>query len=186
MTIYILAGIQFILFLAFIALVMHMGFIMRSFKNAVPYVPTSRKAVRKMIELANIENNEKIIDLGSGTGRIIFALGKVYTGEIIGIEKSFYLYFLSKLKLFFIRKKNIKLIRGDFRNYSLKDINVVMLFITPEGMKGIGKKLVEELPQGARIVSYIFPLENKTGFEEAKIPLKEKKKTNYFFVYNKL
>lgn len=183
---YILAGVQFILLLAFLALVMHMGFIMRSFKNTIPYVPTSKKIIRKMIKLANIQSNEKIIDLGSGTGRIIFALGKVYSGEIIGIEKSHYLYLLSKLKQYFVRKNNIKLIHGDFNNHSLKDVNVVMLFITPEGIKEIEKKLSEELPQGARIISYMFPLENKEKFREEKIPLKGKKKTNYLFVYNKL
>ena len=168
--------IQLFLLLAAIAMILYMGYMMQSFKNPVPYVPTNRRTIKRMIEVAEIKQGDKVIDIGSGTGRIVFAVGKNYTGEVIGIEKSHLLHLISRSGLFFKKVKGkIKLIRGDFSEYSLEGINVVMFFLTPEGILSIEKKLTKELPKGARIVSYMFPLGDVKHFKETKIPLKEKK-----------
>jgi precorrin-6B methylase 2 len=183
----ILALIQFFLLLAAIAMILYMGYIMQSYKNTVPYVPTSRKTIKKMIEAAGIEKDDKVIDIGSGTGRIVFAVAKHHTGEVIGLEKSLLLYSVSRLRSPFNKTKGkVKFVRGDFTKYSLEGINVIMCFLTPEGILSIEKKLTKELPKGARVVSHMFPIENVENFKEAKIPLKENKKTDYLFVYNKL
>lgn len=167
-------------------MVFYMGYVMQSFKNPVPYVPTNRKTIRKMIEAAGIKNGDRIIDIGSGTGRIVFAVAKKHDGEVIGIEKSPILYLISRLKLLFQNKKKIKFVKGDFTQYPLNGINIVMCFLTPEGLSIIEKKLTDELSAGAKIVSHLFPLKNATGFKETKVLLNKKKKPSYLFIYNKL
>jgi ubiquinone/menaquinone biosynthesis C-methylase UbiE len=94
---YILIFIQFLLLLLAIGMVFYMGYVMQSFKNPVPYVPTDRKTIKKMIEAVNIKKGDRIIDIGSGTGRIVFAVAKHYDGEVIGIEKTPILYSISRL-----------------------------------------------------------------------------------------
>jgi len=184
---YFLIFLQFILLLIAIGIVIYMGLVMASFKNPVPYVPTPRKIIRKMIEKANIQAGEKVVDLGSGAGRVVFAVAKRYPVKIVGIEKSRFLYFLSKLRSIFRKKKGeVKFIKSDFQNYPLGDVNVVLCFITPEGLKIIQDKLAQELLKGARIVSYLFPLEKKERFQESKVLVKGGKNKSYLFVYNKL
>ncbi|MBU2229083.1 hypothetical protein KJ810_01595 [Patescibacteria group bacterium] len=184
---FILAGIQFLLLLAAIGMILYMGYIMQSFKNPVPYVPTDKKTIEKMIAVAKIKQGDKVIDLGSGIGKIVFAVAKHHTGEVIGIEKSRLLFSISRLWALLKKGKGkIKFVRGDFTKYPLGNINIVMCFLTPEGILSIEEKLTKELLKGAMILSYMFPIENIRGFKETKIPLKEKKKTNYLFVYNKL
>jgi cyclopropane fatty-acyl-phospholipid synthase-like methyltransferase len=39
--------------------------------SLAPHVPTAEDVVRKMLELAELRNGERLYDLGSGDGRII-------------------------------------------------------------------------------------------------------------------
>ncbi|PIS42154.1 MAG: hypothetical protein COT24_05040 [Candidatus Kerfeldbacteria bacterium CG08_land_8_20_14_0_20_40_16] len=187
MLVYFLIFLQFILLLVAIGIVMYIGLIMISFKNPVPYVPTTSKVIRKMVEVAHIHKEDKVIDLGSGTGRIIFAVAKEYPVEVIGVEHSRLLYSVSKIKsVIKIKRGRIKIVRGDFYDYPLSGINVVFCFLTPEGLTGIQSKLERELYSGARIISYLFPLEKKEEFKEEKVSIKDGKKLSYIFVYNKI
>ncbi|PIY96168.1 MAG: hypothetical protein COY66_04875 [Candidatus Kerfeldbacteria bacterium CG_4_10_14_0_8_um_filter_42_10] len=187
MLIYFLIFLQFILLLIGIGFVLYIGFIMISFKNTVPYVPTAKKVIQKMIAAAHIQEGDKAVDLGSGTGRIIFAVAKKYPIEVIGVEYSCLLYFASKIKSVLKRKKGkVKIIRADFNHYPLKNVNVVFCFLTLEGLSDIQNKLNLELMPGARIISYLFPLKKKDEFQEYKIPMPDGKKVKYIFVYTKL
>ncbi len=42
----------------------------------VPYVPTPNKVVEKMLDLADVNAGDYVIDLGSGDGRIVIAAAK--------------------------------------------------------------------------------------------------------------
>lgn len=187
MLVHFLIFLQFILLLIAIGIVIYLGLVMASFKNPVPYVPTPRKIIRKMIEIANIQAREKVVDLGSGTGRIVFAVATKYFVKVVGVEKSCLLYFISQLRSIFRRKKGkVKFINCDFQNYPLNDVDLVLCFLAPEGLKTIQDKLAQELPKGARIVSYLFPLEKKEQFQESKVLVKSGKKDNYIFIYQRL
>src|SRR3989338_878500 len=44
--------------------------------RGAPYLPTHRESVAKMIELAQVRPADKMVDLGSGDGRIVIAFAK--------------------------------------------------------------------------------------------------------------
>ena len=160
--------LQVILGLGFLALMGYLAFIMISFKNIVPYVPTPRRCLKRMVRLAEIKKNEKICDLGSGTGRIIFYIANRYKHNmIIGIEKSMILRIFSRLKLIyrFNIAHRVQIIKRNFFNIDLHNFDVIFCFLTPEALRILNPKL-KLIKRGSRIISYMFPLEDHHGFEE--------------------
>lgn len=170
------------LILAAIILLGVIAFIMISFRNKVPFVPTPRKIVRRMVDLADILPNEKICDLGSGSGRIIFTAAKFHRENlIVGIEKSPTLRLVSKFFRWFHfgSKKRIQIVNQDFFNIDLFDYDVVFCFSTPEALRILMPKFLMLKP-GSRIISYMFPLENQQNFFESVDHVTEKDSIYYY------
>ncbi len=168
MAITILLILQWLLFLGFVIILGYIAYIMISFRNLVPYVPTPKKIIKLMIQLAEIKPGEKVCDLGSGSGRIIIAVAKKQKNNlVVGFEKFFTPRLVSKLRLFFhpFINKRIQIIKADFFNIDLHNFDVVFCFLTPEAMRILNPRF-QLLKKGSRIVSYMFPLEDNQGFEE--------------------
>jgi precorrin-6B methylase 2 len=138
-------------------------------RNVVPFVPTPRKIILKMVALAKIKKGERVCDLGSGTGKIIIAVGRRYKdNSVVGIEKSRLLRAVTKLKLLFLHPfscKRIKVANKDFFKSELGEFDVIFCFLTPEGLRRLRPKF-SALKAGSRIISNTFYLEDKTGFDE--------------------
>ncbi len=168
MLIILLSFLQWLFLLGFVLILGYIAYIMISFKNIVPYVPTPKKIIKLMIKMAEIKPGERICDLGSGSGKIIINVAKkTKQNMIIGVEKFFMPRLVSNLRLFFhpFLKKKIQIIKADFFNVDLHNIDVVFCFLTPEAMRILTPKF-QVLKRGSRIISYMFPLEDNQGFEE--------------------
>jgi tRNA A58 N-methylase Trm61 len=185
MLIELLIVIKLLLVLGAIILLAVVGFIMVSFKNKVPFVPTPRKIVQAMVEMADILPNEKICDLGSGSGRIIFTVAKYHRENlIIGYEHSLTLRLVSKFFRWFHfgAKKRIQIVNQDFFNVDLHDFDVIFCFLTPEALRILAPKF-QALKPDSRIVSYMFPLEIHPNFHEVIEHVTEK---DSFYYYKKV
>ncbi len=168
MIVTILLILQIFFLLCLIIILGYIAFIMISFKNIVPYVPTPKKMIKIMIDLAKIKKGEHVCDLGSGTGRIVIAVAKRHKHNlIIGIEMSFILRTITKLRLLFhpFLRKRIQIIKADFFNLDLYNFDVIFSFLTPEALRILEPKF-QLLKKGSRIVSYMFNLEEAQNFKE--------------------
>lgn len=182
MTIYILAVLKYLFLFAGFALLGFIGFIMMSFRDKVPFVPTPKRIIRKMIDMADIQPNEKICDLGSGTGRIIILVAqKNRQNLVIGVEKSLTLRIISNFFLFWhpFLKKNIQIIKKDFFNMDFHEFDVIFCFSTPEALRILAPKF-QLLKPGSRIISYMFPLENQDNFLEVSEHISDKDSVYYY------
>jgi phospholipid N-methyltransferase len=50
------------------------------------YIPTPMDTVRTMLQLAEVNQNDTLIDLGSGDGRIILEAAKTHGASSVGVE----------------------------------------------------------------------------------------------------
>jgi hypothetical protein len=61
-----------------------------------PYVPTSRKAVERMLDMANVRPGEIVIDLGCGDGRVLREASR-RGAQTIGYEISIFMFLIARL-----------------------------------------------------------------------------------------
>lgn len=125
--------------------------------SGAPFVPTPMARVKKMIALAKIKPGEKVYDIGCGDGRMVYVAANDYGANATGYELSPLVYGLARLRKFFWRSK-AKIQFTDFRYKNLGDADVIVCYLLPESLARLQPKLEAELKQGARVISYAFPI----------------------------
>jgi precorrin-6B methylase 2 len=131
------------------------------------YVPTPHEIVVKMLEIAEVKEDDVLYDLGSGDGRIIIEAADKYRAKAIGIEADPLRVLWSRAK---IRSRalhdRVRVIWGNFFRSDLSKATVVTIY---QG-QGINNKLIEkleeELKPGTRIVSYSFTFDGWDPIKE--------------------
>lgn len=123
----------------------------------VPYVPSNRSVIKKMIAAADLKDGQKIIDLGCGDARLLIEAMKEKNVQASGVEISFPVYWLAKFRLWMCGMK-ANITRENFFKVSLKDSDVVFCYLFPKVMEQLKEKFEKELKNGAIVVSHSFPI----------------------------
>lgn len=120
------------------------------------FVPTRRKYVPRIIEMLDIKPGEKIVDLGSGDGRLLIAIAQA-GGEAHGFEHNPLLVWRSRhnaKRSGFADK--IFVYQGNFWSADISKYDAVVIYSIPYIMRRLEEKLRKELKPTARVVSYSF------------------------------
>ncbi|MFC1749822.1 hypothetical protein ACFL2V_13565 [Pseudomonadota bacterium] len=131
----------------------------------VPYVPSKKRDIKYVLDLANLKDNERVYDLGCGDGRFLFAAEKSAKISGTGYEAAPIPYLLSHIKKFFLRAKS-RIHMKNFFKADLSDADVVFCYLGPDVMKNLADKLKKECKKGTRIFSNTFHME---GLEPATV-----------------
>lgn len=149
----------FLLILTFITILFFLIFGLFSFISAIrgaPYLASRREKVREMIKIADIKPGEKAADLGSGDGRIVIALARA-GAEAHGYEINPFLVWWARRNIGKAGLKGRAFSHwGDFWRVDFSSFDVIIVYCLRRTMKGLEKKLKEELEPGARVVSNYF------------------------------
>jgi SAM-dependent methyltransferase len=123
-----------------------------------PFITTPDNIVDKMLELAQVRNDDLVYDLGCGDGRIVVAAAKKYGCRAVGFDID---PERVQESLDNVRKNQVENLvsiqEEDIYNVDLGKADVVTLYLLP----GMNLKLIpqlEKLKPGARIVSHDFDL----------------------------
>ena len=135
----------------------------------VPFLPVHKKQAKKMMELAKIKPGMKVVDLGSGAGRLLFlAAGNGATA--IGYELNPFLFWWTKLIIILKnRRGQVEVKLQSIYEADISAADVVFTFLSPNHMKKLETKLLSEMKPGALVVSYAFslkghiPIKNEEG-----------------------
>ena len=129
-------------------------------KGDVPFVETPRAIVKKMLELADVTEEDVVYDLGSGDGRIVIQAAKEYGARGVGIEIKPHLVKKARKKA---RKAGVAdrvaFRQGDLFKADISEATVVSLYLLPSVNKKLRPKLFRELEPGTRIVSHDFDMD---------------------------
>jgi len=123
----------------------------------VVYVPTPYAVVEKMLELAEVGENDVVYDLGSGDGRIPIMAAQEYGARGIGIE-------IDPERIQEARQNaqeegvtdHVEFIQQDLFETNLSEATVVTLYLLPSLNVKLRPKLLKELEPGTPIVSHDF------------------------------
>ncbi len=144
--------------LFYLALMVYMFYTIYATVSGAPFVPSMKIRVEKMMELANLQPNDRAIDLGSGDGRITLAAAK-YCQQSDGVEINPGLYWISKIRQKMQKVKNINFTRASLWNVNLSPYNVIFIYFIPHRMNKLAKKIRREMLPGSRVISngFSFP-----------------------------
>lgn len=143
-----------------------------SLLKGAPYAALGHERIRIMMELLDPKKGKRLVDLGSGDGRIVSAAQK-YGVFSTGIEINPVIFLLSKYKT--RNEKNANFILGDYWRMDLSSYNYITVWGTAHMMSALEKKLQKELKPGSKVVSNHFTFPN----------WKHKKKKNDVYLYIK-
>jgi len=142
----------------------------------VAFVPTPKKIVRAMLQLASLRRGETLIDLGAGDGRIIIEAVRHFGARAVGVEVDPARISRIKERLAATGTK-AELIEADMFNIHLSPANVVTIYLSASANAKLAPKLRAELTKGTRVVSLDYPLpewkpERELGVEASGIERK--------------
>jgi len=137
---------------------------------SVPYVPTPQGVVRGMLQLAKVNKNDLVIDLGCGDGRIVVMAASEFGAKAIGydldpqrIEEASANAATAKVA------DRAKFIKEDLFKAEIKDATVVTLYLLPSVNEKLKPRLLGELKPGTRIVSHSFRMGDWTPDETKEV-----------------
>jgi precorrin-6B methylase 2 len=123
----------------------------------VPFEPTPHNVVVRMLEIANVNKDDLLYDLGSGDGRIVIAAAKKYGTRGIGID-------LDPQRVAEARANakeagvegRVRFMVGDLFKADFSDATVVTLFLYSHVNRQLRPQLWRQLKVGTRVVSYVW------------------------------
>ena len=125
--------------------------------KGAPYLPTKRKKIRRMLELAQVKPGDTIYDLGCGDGRVLIMAARKYGAFGVGVEIHPFRYIWCQIKITILGlRRKIKIKFGDLFNHDIHDADVVFCYLLQSTNNQLEWKLHKELSHRARVVSNTF------------------------------
>ncbi len=127
--------------------------------GTVPFVVTPDAVVERMLYLAQPKAGERLVDLGSGDGRIVIEAAKRFGARGLGVDIDPRLVNLARVRA---REAGVELLTSfeiqDLFETDLRGVSVVTMYLLPEVNLQLLPRLVAQLKPGARIVSHDYDL----------------------------
>ena len=137
---------------------------MRSF---APWLPTRRRDIQRCISLLGLTENDILYELGSGDGRVAYALAEATPARIIGVELFPPLVWIARVRGFFRKGRRPLLLQKDIFTLDFSDATHIYLFGMPESLRGkLTERFRKSLRPGTKIISYMYPYPDLTLITE--------------------
>ncbi len=126
----------------------------------VPFVRSTPEVIDRMLEVARVQSNDVIYDIGSGDGAIIIRAAKKYGAKGVGIEIDGDLVLRARRNAQLEKVEHLVEFRAqDAFTVDVGPATVVTLYMLPEFNAKLRPLLDRQLKPGARVVSHDYPIE---------------------------
>jgi SAM-dependent methyltransferase len=126
----------------------------------VPYVPTPPEVVDRMLEMAEVQSDDTLVDLGSGDGRIVIAAARDYgVGNALGID-------LDPERVAEARanarragvEDQVTFEEGDLFEKDFSDATVLTMYLLQSVNIRLKPVILKTMEPGTRVVSHDFDM----------------------------
>ena len=120
----------------------------------LPPVPTRPERIRKALQLANLQPNETLYDLGAGDGRVLLIAARDFGAKAVGLEIG-----PIQCALIWLRARSnglgnqIHVRWENFYKANLSGADVVFIYATSKEVTKLAPHLEAQMKKGARLVS---------------------------------
>jgi 16S rRNA G966 N2-methylase RsmD len=122
----------------------------------VPYVPTPKPVVEKMLDMAEVQQGDYVIDLGSGDGRIVIEAARAGAdGHGIEIDPEKIREARSNAEKAGVSDQ-VRFLEQDLFETDVSRASVVTLYLLPSVNQQLRPQLLEQLEPGTKVVSHRF------------------------------
>jgi len=151
--------------------------------DLAPFVATPYMIVDKMLELAEIQSNDVLYDIGCGDGRIVITAAKKFGTRGVGIDidpQRIEESETAALKAGVDELVNFQL--GDATQMDFSQATVITLYLLPESNELLRPPLEKQLQPGTRVVSHNYRI---PGWDEKETHYKdlEDEEGNFHTIY---
>jgi SAM-dependent methyltransferase len=124
----------------------------------VPFLPSS-KLFERATEYLDIKNGNKVLDIGSGDGRVLIYASKKYPeASFVGIERNLFLVMYSNVLKTILLRKNLKFKLGNIYDFDVSEFDRIYMYLIPEFIDKILIKKEGEIKKGCKILSFDFSM----------------------------
>lgn len=153
-------------------------------KPDIAYIPCTQKIVEVILELAKINSQDIIYDLGSGDGRILITAVKQYGIRGVGIDIDPTRVEEARLKAL----KNgvseqLKFYRQDLFVSNFADATVIFIYLLPHLNLRLRPQLWNQLKPGTRIISRDFDMGDWEPLQQLKFTVEEEEEEEEVTLY---
>ncbi|MES1261798.1 MAG: class I SAM-dependent methyltransferase [Acidobacteriota bacterium] len=149
-----------------------------------PYYPTPETIVDRMLETGQLKAGEKMMDLGSGDGRIVIMAARKYHADATGIELDNDLFVASENKIKQLGlQKTARIVHGDILKQNYSSANLLTVYLLPESNIRLQPVLEAQLKPGTRVVAHDFGIGNWTPLRTVTIPDDGEGRSHTLFLY---
>jgi len=161
----------------FLATVLYAG------SSLASWYPTSSRDYNTIAKHAALKKGQTLLEIGCGDGRVCFELARRFPNSTIyGIELSYGLYVLCKLKAWAYGQRNVQFLFGNALKRNLASYDVIYVYGLPKTVNGpLKQMLLQTTKEAVRIISYTFEIKNWPG-RAKKYP---KQSEGWVYVYQK-
>ena len=126
------------------------------------FAPTSSERIKQILQLAKLKPGMKIVDLGSGDGRVLIELVKAYPKiTAVGIELDPEYVRLSKANIKAAGLSNkIQIKHVSFWTTKLAEYDLIITYCIRKSMDRLEKKLKNEIKKSCEVISVYFQFPN--------------------------
>ncbi|HVK54769.1 MAG TPA: class I SAM-dependent methyltransferase [Burkholderiales bacterium] len=136
----------------------------------VPFVATPQEVVNEMLNIANVDANDYVIDLGSGDGRIVLTAVQKHGARGMGVDLNPDHIARSKMAA---REAGIEdratFVNANLFSTDIKKASVVTMYLLPDVNLKLRPRLLNELRPGTRVVSHAFSMGEWKPDRQAKV-----------------
>jgi len=142
-----------------------------------PFFISSIKDMLATFELAKLQSTDRMVDLGSGDGRVVLAASRV-CDYAEGVEINPFLTLFARFMAVISANGSLRFKNQDFWQVDLSSFDVVFIYLSPSSLWKLKLKLAKELQSGTRIVSHSFKIKGWNAVDTIKVG----KKTHYLYI----
>ncbi len=133
----------------------------------VPYVPSTVRIARAMLDMARVTSTDMVYDLGCGDGRIVIMAARERRAKGIGVDLDPVLVKESKRHAKEARVTGlVQFFQQNLFETDISGATVVMLYLWPEVNLKLRPKLMRDLRPGTRVVSHSHTMGDWTPDDE--------------------